>query len=56
LKVPEPPFKDEKAKNPKPNTTYCQFPLAPYAKQNKETWQKIAQKHGLNTEAFDYGE
>lgn len=56
LKIPEPHFKDEKAKNPKPDLTYCQFPLAPYAEQNKETWHRIAKKYDLDATAYDHGE
>ncbi|GAB5585437.1 hypothetical protein Unana1_00337 [Umbelopsis nana] len=54
LKIPEPHFKDEKAKNPKPDLTYCQFPLAPYAEQNKETWHRIAKKYDLDATAYDH--
>lgn len=55
LKLPEPLFKDERAKHPKPNSVYCQLPLTEYAKKEKSAWYKVAEKHGLDTNAYDYG-
>jgi hypothetical protein len=55
LRVPDPQFKDEKAKHPKPNSMYCQFPLVKYAEENKATWHEIAKKYDLDPTAYDYG-
>ncbi|KAH8554269.1 NAD(P)-binding protein [Umbelopsis sp. PMI_123] len=54
LRVPDPQFKDEKAKHPKPNSMYCQFPLVKYAEENKATWHEIAKKYDLDPSAYDY--
>jgi hypothetical protein len=48
-------FKDDKAKHPEPNSVYCQFPLTAYAEKEKIIWQKIAEKHGLDANAYNYG-
>ncbi|KAG2177865.1 hypothetical protein INT43_003112 [Umbelopsis isabellina] len=54
LKLPEPLFRDEKAKHPEPNSVYCQLPLTEYAEKEKKAWYNIAEKNGLDTNAYDY--
>ncbi|KAI8576403.1 hypothetical protein K450DRAFT_274755 [Umbelopsis ramanniana AG] len=54
LSIPDPHFKDEKAKHPKEQSMYCQMPLTKYAPENKEKWHEIAKKHNLDPSAYDY--